>query len=176
MFRRENGRIALGLPFIGARHGGDSQAEKAGAPQRRRAQTIGVERIDAIVLGGYIDHVARAAGDGHARHVQGLSIHLAVDRVRAFLAEFHGVDVRRGKKRLGQVLAGAGIVVVPGKHADLSRSRVCRNHETCDGGEGGLEEMCHQELPFPFVRFNSESVDSARLGCYQKARRNPKDS
>ena len=80
---------------------------------RARGRVVGVEGIDAVVLGGHDqDVVDRAVAHGHLADLQGLGIDLAVDRVMEEPPEARRVDVLRRQRRLVQVGAGYGIVVV----------------------------------------------------------------
>ena len=56
----------------------------SGAPAAGR---VGVEGVDAVVLGGREDNVVRPPADGEVRQVQRLRVDLPVDRVGDPLAE-----------------------------------------------------------------------------------------
>ena len=80
---------------------------------RARGRVVGVEGVDAVVLGGHEqDVVDLAVAHAHLADLQGLGIDLAVDRVAEELPEARRVDVLRRQRRLVQVGAGPGSVVV----------------------------------------------------------------
>ena len=61
-------------------------------------------------------HIVRSATHCHGRSVEWFGVHQAVDGVEAKLAKLRRAYVARGERRLCQVLAGAGDVVVVGEH------------------------------------------------------------
>ena len=81
--------------------------------------TIGVEGVDAVVLGGDVDDVVRAlAGNFNGRDEERLGIDGAVDTKSAERAELFGVDVLRSEDLFVERGAGAEVVVLRG--GDLS--------------------------------------------------------
>src|SRR5262249_20344220 len=108
-------------------HGGDAVGgvDEAALPVHAAALAgaaggpVGVEGVDAVVLRGGEDDVARAAaGDGQVGLVERLGVDVAVHGVAVQLAEVAGVDVGGGEHLLARVMAGEEIVVVPGQHVD----------------------------------------------------------
>lgn len=76
---------------------------------------VGVEGIDRIVLRGYVDHVVDAfARDADIGQVQGLGIHVTVDRIREQLSELASVYVERCENSFGNIGPTSGVVVVLG--------------------------------------------------------------
>ncbi len=68
--------------------------QKADVPQQHPG--IGIESVDAIVLGGHVYRVVDAlAGDVHVGHDQRLGVDVAVHRVREQPAELRSVHARR---------------------------------------------------------------------------------
>ena len=119
---------STGLADIGAGHGHDAGrgVRVVDAPERRRRRRIvGVERVDAVVVGRDVHDVADAeTRNVHALDVQGLHVDLVVDGALEEFAELADVDVRRRQNRLGEVGARPGRVVVLGGHARLRECRL----------------------------------------------------
>lgn len=88
---------------------------------------IGVEGVDAVVLGGNVEHVVRALSRNFdVGYVERLGINRAVYFERAELAEVLGIDVLRRQDFFGECGAGAGVVVLGG--SDL-RERKFRHQQ-----------------------------------------------
>ena len=83
---------------------------------------IGVEGVDAVVLGSDVEHVVRAlSGDFDVGYVERLGVSRAVDFERAELAEVLGIDVPRRQDFFGECGVGAGVVILGG--GDLREPR-----------------------------------------------------
>ena len=83
---------------------------------------VGVESVGAVVLGDNINHVMGSAADSNIRHVKGLGINLAVNRVGKKLAEGGAVDIGGGEGRFVLVPAIAGLVIVIGREGSLGEN------------------------------------------------------
>ena len=133
---------AAGLTDIGARHRQDAggRVRVGDAPQRRRSGGIvGIERVDAVVVGRDVDDVPDAdAGDVHAVDVQGLPVDLVVDGPLEQLAELADVDVGGREDRFRQVRAGPRRVVVLRDDARLRE----RGHGEQQGARKDEEGRC----------------------------------
>ena len=95
------------------RHAAGAYAKERVLP--KHLAVAAVDGIQAVVLGGHVDDVVRALVgtrcDIHARHVQRLGIHVAVNRRGELLAETGGIDVggrqhglRRIEPRVGGIV------------------------------------------------------------------------
>jgi len=83
---------------------------------------IGVEGVDAVVLGGDVEHVVRTlSGDFDVGYVERLGVNRAVHFEGAELAEVLGIDVLRRQDFFGDCGVGAGVVVLGG--GDLRERR-----------------------------------------------------
>ena len=100
---------------------GFTALQQRNLPQRRAA--VGVEGVHRIILGGHEHDIVRAALHGQPGEVQGLRIHLAVDRQQAQEAEAARLHVRGGERGLGQVLPGARQIVFVGRDVGATRRR-----------------------------------------------------
>ena len=77
---------------------------------------IGVERVDAVVLRGNVEHVVGANGNADAAGIEGLGVNLAVYRELKELSKLVAVDIAGGQDSLIQVLAGTSIVIAVGQY------------------------------------------------------------
>ena len=98
-------------------------------PELPGGAVVGVEGIHTVVLCGDEDDVADAEpGDVQVRDVQRLRVDVSVNGIGEQVSERPGDDVGRSQHGLGEVLAGAGVVVALREHADL-RARHMRAQE-----------------------------------------------
>jgi hypothetical protein len=105
----------------------------------------GIERVDAVLVGGDVDHVVDAAAwNRHAGDIERLRVDLVVDRAFEQLAEFAHVDVGRREHRFVEVGASAGGVVMVCGDARLSARRRGR-HERA-GDERAFQETAKTEF------------------------------
>jgi hypothetical protein len=82
---------------------------------------VGIKRVDAIVLGGDVDDIARAeARDVDTRCHERLRVHVPIHAAREQSFEDVGTDIGWCENRFVGVRARAQVVVVVGKHTDLS--------------------------------------------------------
>ena len=80
--------------------------EKADLPERRVAGTIGVEGVDAVVLGGDVEtSCVPLPGNFDAGHEEWLRVDRAVDFECAEFAELFGIDVLRSEDLLVEIRA-----------------------------------------------------------------------
>ncbi len=104
---------------------------------RAAVDAVGVKGIHAIVLGHNVQNVFRSAiWDGQVRKIERLSVHVAVDGKRADLPEFGLIHVGGSKHGLVEVLPGAQVVVVIGRHVSPGGRRGDRIHSERRGGAG----------------------------------------
>jgi len=107
-----------GALYVAVGEGGGAvcRVEEAGVPERGVVRAVGVEGVDAVVLGGGEDYVALAeVGDGERGDVEGLGEDVAVDGEGVEFAEGAGVDVGGGEDFFVESGAGAGVVVLGGE-------------------------------------------------------------
>src|SRR5438093_7182734 len=69
-------------------------------PKWCRRPCVRIERVHAIMLSSYIDHVVCLARDGDACDVERLRIHQPVNRIGKQLAELSRIDVTGCQHRL----------------------------------------------------------------------------
>ena len=87
---------------LGHQIGAKSTGAERGSPRGNQTHlpiyrsTISINRIKTIVFRSDIEDVVRAAVDCDAGKIEGLSVHIAIDRHRKKLAELAAVDIRRG--------------------------------------------------------------------------------
>ena len=122
---RTDVRIAVDRPGAGRR--------QVALPVHRTR--VGVERVDAVVLGRDVDDIVRAAGDRDLIHIQRLGKYVAVDGDGEQLAEGARADVARGESGLGGVLSRPGIVIVVRGHVHLGPNR-----RRQDGQQSGRDD------------------------------------
>ena len=106
----------------------------AGFPQRG-ATGVGVVGINAVVFRSDNHNVVDTAIDGDARHVEGLSVHLANSRHGEELAELIQVHIACIQNCLGRILSASRVVIVLGQNGGLSRGGKHNHKEkkgTCD--------------------------------------------
>src|SRR5713101_6901739 len=84
---------------------------------------IGIERVNAVVLGCDIHDVARLSADGKIWHIQGLGVNLTVHGAPKQFSKTAHVHARRVEGALVEVLTGACRVVMLGEDRDLSDAR-----------------------------------------------------
>ena len=97
-------------------------------PQRRVAGTIGVEGVDAVVLGGDEENIVRAfAWNFDVRHEKRLSVDGSIDFERADLAEALGIDFLGSENLLVESGTGARVVVLRG--GDLGSAKRSQGKE-----------------------------------------------
>ena len=136
---------ATGLTDVGA---GDRNDAGGGIrvvhePERNRGRGVGgIERVDAVVVRGDKDDVAKAeTRDVEPVDIQGLTVDLVVYRALEELAELADVDVGRRERRLGEVGAGSGDVVVLGGDARLSKNGRGEEHGAREGQRSYRREV-----------------------------------
>ena len=107
----------------------------------RAAVAIGIEGVDAIVLGDDEEDVVRAlAGDAEIGHVKRLSVDVAIHGVAEQLSELGGVDVGERQRRFVAVQGVAGVVVAGSDDADLRGE--LRREQADEHGEN-----CYERKP-----------------------------
>jgi hypothetical protein len=103
------------------------RVDETPVPQRRgvgAGVAVGIERINAIMLGRNVNHIVRAeAWDGNIRNIQRLRIHVSVDGLAKDFAEFGLVDVGRSQHGFVRVLTRSVVVVVLRQNENLRVSR-----------------------------------------------------
>ena len=118
---------AAGLADVGPEYGNDAgcRVRVVDVPERcRRRGIVGVEGIDAVVVGGDVDDIPDAeTRNVEAVYIEWLTIDLVVDGALEELAELADVDVRRRQHRFGKVRARPGGVVVLGRDVCLREYR-----------------------------------------------------
>src|SRR5262249_50007556 len=78
---------------VGRGNRGDARRKKARLPQRRSAG-VGVECVDAVIFGRYVDDIGGSlVRDSHLPDVQRVRINLRINRVGEKLAKGRRVDV-----------------------------------------------------------------------------------
>lgn len=110
----------------------------AGAKQGALPQLcvgVGVECVDAGVLGHDVDDVVRRAANGEIADVERLSVDLAVCREERNLAKSGRVNVGGRQRRLRKVLSGTGEVVVI--RQNVARRRRCTRARTARATRAG---------------------------------------
>jgi len=154
--------------------------QEADVPERIDRR-VGVEGIDAVVLGGDVEDVVGAfAGDGDMRDVERLGVDVAVHLQREPLAELGGTDSRRRERGFVEIGAGAG--VVPLRCGELSENREEGEpvHHRLDSGElRGVPDQDAEEVggaPVlyrrPLARSTPIAVATA-AGKFRRCRRSP---
>src|SRR5262249_9063559 len=121
------GHDVRGDDVLGGGDGGDPgrRVNETALPEqavvgRAAGPGVGVEGVDAVVLGGGEDDVERAlAGDGEVGLVERLGVDVAVRRITEQLAEVGRVDVGGRQHRLLRVGPGDQPVVVGAEHIDV---------------------------------------------------------
>src|SRR5579862_8173481 len=97
---------------------------------RGSAGGICIEGVDAVVHGGYVEHVAYAGSRNvQGMHVERLGIYFAVHRVGIQLAEPVRSNVAGIEDPLVQGRAGAVVLVVPRQNVPLGARRASRQKE-----------------------------------------------
>ena len=92
-------------------------------PQGLGRGAVGVEGIDAVVLGGDEEHVVFAlTGNLDVGHIKGLSVSIAVDGKSKDFSKLFGINVLRVENFFVEICPGAGVVVLGGQHLCLGRS------------------------------------------------------
>ena len=97
---------------VGARQGRADVRVPEHGPGR-----VGVERIDAVVLGHDEHDVVHLATDLQPRDEERLRVDVAVDRLRELLAEVDAAHVGGSERRLLRVVPRPAVVVVVGEDA-----------------------------------------------------------
>src|SRR5579859_466415 len=120
-----------------------SFVEKAYFPQRRIAGVVGVEGVDAIVLGGDEQNVMRAfAGNLDRREEERLRVNRAIHLEGADFAKLFGIDVLGSEDLLVQRGAGAEVVVL--RRCDLGRGG--SRGQSKDEGSTAIRDLFHWNL------------------------------
>ena len=94
-------------------------------PVLAEAGVVGIERVDAVVLGGDEHDVATApTGNVNIRHIQWLRVDVAVDRIREQPAERAGADIVRPQDGFVEILPRSRVVIVVGQDPGIHRLSV----------------------------------------------------
>ena len=110
-----------GIVGRNSRHSG-RRIDEARLPQRRRALSIGVERVDAVVLRRGIDDISETdPGNVHVGDIQCRRVHRAIQLPGEQLAEDRRIDGSRRQDGLVEVRARAEIVVVMREFSSIGR-------------------------------------------------------
>src|SRR5580704_12284201 len=84
-----------------------------------RSGSVGIDGVDRVIQRRHENYIVCSAADIQVRNVERLSNDPIIYGNGEELAESGG-DVRRGEGHFGEVLSGAGIVVVVSHNADLT--------------------------------------------------------
>src|SRR5205823_9538862 len=102
---------------------GRAIAEEAALPQRGGTGSIGVQCVNAVILGRDIKDVVCAPLNRDTRHIKRLRVYRRIQRPRAELAKTRSIHVGWSQGDLGCVRTTARVVVFRGEFAVGIRGR-----------------------------------------------------